>query len=408
MNLLKPNTDQISNYYDKGKFLLAWRLILLFAFSFTMLSIIAFTSSHKTLQGIAFLVSTLIAISSLVYLKKSNNFERIYYIIAFSGCIIVFLTLNGINNILHFGNFLWQVLIVMITFFGLGKKHGFAVSTFVIFNIIYYFIFSVEENINHINNLTFPIRLALIIEITTAILSIAYIIHQFVIIHDYANKELQHANKSLVKQNKIISDKNKENITLIQEVHHRVKNNLQIVISLLRLQKSELKSEEAKKQFTEAINRVMVMASIHQKLYKDKSFTKIVPKDYFTQLTNDIVTLSSTLKDIEIRIDSEVSYIGLKTIVPLGLIVNELVSNSIQHAFSKDETGIISITISEVQKGRFNLTYKDSGVWLEPEKSYSSFGLELISILTSQLEGTFERSSKTDGTEYSFDLKNLD
>jgi len=373
-----------------------------------MLTIINVTTSDRFQQGIAFIICVFIALSSLLYLKRTQNFTHIYYVIAFSGCLIVFATLNGIIDILHFGNFIWQVLLVMVTFFGLGKKPGLIVSGFVIINVIYYFLFSVEQNINQVTDFGLAVRVALIIELVTAILSIAYLINQFVITHDYANKELLLANESLKNRNTIISLKNKEKITLIQEVHHRVKNNLQIIISLLRLQKNELKSDEAKKQFTEAINRVMVMASIHQKLYKDKSFTQVVPKDYFTELTNDIITLSSSFNEVEISIESEIENIGLKTIVPLGLIVNELVSNSIQHAFSKNNRGGIQILITSNETNKFKLIYKDNGSWTEPANTYSSFGLELIEILASQLEGKYERTSTVSGTEYSFNLKSLD
>jgi len=169
-----------------------------------------------------------------------------------------------------------------------------------------------------------------------------------------------------------------------------------------------LKSDEAKKQFSEAINRVMVMASIHQKLYKDKSYTQVVAKDYFTELTSDIITLSSSFKEVEIIIESELENIGLNTIVPLGLIVNELVSNSIQHAFSINKRGSIQILITSNVTNTFKLTYKDNGSWTEPANTYSSFGLELIDILTSQLDGKCERTSTISGTEYSFNLKNLD
>jgi len=373
-----------------------------------MLTVIGYMSSNSIDQSVAFLTCSIISIGSLAYLKRTKNYKLIYYLIAFCGCIIAAITLNALDEILHIGNFIWQILIIMFTFFGLGKKPGLIVSAVVIINITYYFLFSVEHNIHHITNLTLPVRIKLIVELITTILSVAYLIYQFVIIHDHANKELQLANESLRKQNKVITQKNKENITLVQEVHHRVKNNLQIIISLLRLQKNELKSDEAKKQFSEAINRVMVMASIHQKLHKDKSYTQVVAKDYFTELTSDIITLSSSFKEVEIIIESELENIGLNTIVPLGLIVNELVSNSIQHAFSINKRGSIQILITSNVTNTFKLTYKDNGSWTEPANTYSSFGLELIDILTSQLDGKCERTSTISGTEYSFNLKNLD
>lgn len=382
--------------------------MIIFAVLFSMLTIIAFTSSYNNEQGTAFSICVIIALGSLIYLKKTQDYHRIYYFIAISCSIMVSITLNCITDVLQIGNFLWQVLIIMVTFFGLGKKAGIAVSIFMLFNIIFYFTFTVENNMANISNLSLAVRIGLIIESITAISAIVYLTHQFVIVHDYANKELQLANESLKQQNKVITQKNKENITLVQEVHHRVKNNLQIIVSLLRLQKNEIKNTETQKQFSEAINRIMVMSSIHQKLYQDKSFTQIAPKDYLTELTNDIIRLSSNPERIKISIESDVKIVGLKTIVPLGLIVNELVSNSIQHAFSNLEIGSILMKISSVSTSQFKLTYKDNGTWIEPAESYSSFGLELIDILTSQLEGNYHRKNDDSGTEYSFNIKNLD
>jgi two-component sensor histidine kinase len=408
LNILTPNTDKNSNFYAKGKFLLAWRLFIIFGLLFSILTITAFTSSYNIQQGLAFSICLLIALGSLIYLKKTQNYNNIYYFIAFSCSLIVAVTLNGIDDVFHYGNFLWQILIIMVTYFGLGKKAGAIVSVFMILNITYYFVFSLENNLANITDLSLPIRIGLIIETVIALSAIVYLTSQFVVVHDHANKELQLANESLKQQNKIITLKNKENITLVQEVHHRVKNNLQIIVSLLRLQKNEIQNIETQKQFTEAINRIMVMSSIHQKLYQDKSFTQIAPQDYLTELTNDIIKLSSNPESVEINITSEIKIVGLKTIVPLGLIVNELVSNSIQHAFSDKKKGSIHMLITAKENDEFKLIYKDNGTWIEPAESYSSFGLELIDILASQLDGGYERKNDISGTEYNFNLKNLD
>ena len=127
--------------------------------------------------------------------------------------------------------------------------------------------------------------------------------------------------KVVDKINGTLKQKNKENLTLVKEIHHRVKNNLQIIISLLRLQKGELKSLEAKEHFTEAINRIMVMSLIHKKLYQQEELASISIKSYLEDLSSDIISITSLGKPVEVVINSNIETIGLKTIVPLGLLI---------------------------------------------------------------------------------------
>lgn len=406
MSLFTPNTEQIEGYYQKGKFTLAWRLCMLFCFVFTILSLAFITAPLR--EMLVFMFCTLIAIVSLVYLKRTKKAQFIYFFISISGTIIAGYTLNFFLETIHYGDVLWIVLIIVFSFYGLGVKYGIVVLTANLSTVIYYCIFTINTNFIELIPLTDIGKTSLAFEMVGAIISITYVIYQFVIFHNYTYNELLTANTELKAQNIIISNQNNEKTTLVQEVHHRVKNNLQIIVSLLRLQKNEIKSDEAKIQFSEAISRVMVMASIHQKLYKDKSFTQIILKDYLTELTNDIVSLSSSNEKVKISIDSNIKSIGLNTIVPLGLIINELVSNSIQHGFSQSIKGFIEVSVKIKSNNHFELIYRDSGKWIEPIESYSSFGLELISILVSQLEGVYERKNNDNGTTYYFSLKNLD
>jgi len=406
MSLLTPNTKFITGFYEKGRYLFAWRLLLFFTLSFSFLSVIGFANSFK--EGIVFVIGLVIIIVGLLYLKIKSNFKPVYYLLAISASILSFYTLNNFNELVHFGDFLWLILVILITFFGLGKKEGLIVSFFVMINIIYYLFFSLEENINSIVNFSLQARLTLVIEISTALIGIVYLIYQFVDFHKYAYNELLNVNLELQIQNEYILTQNKEKTTLVQEVHHRVKNNLQIVISLLRLQKKEIKSLEAQKNFTEAINRIMVMSLIHEKLYKDKTISTVKIADYLKELTNDILKLSAPKTPIIITVESEIDFIGLKTIVPLGLIVNELVSNSIQHAFNKKLKGKIIIKILNKSNDQFILSYFDDGEWKQVEKNYSSFGLELIEILAAQLDGDYLKESSQQGTQYIFNLHDVD
>ncbi|MCL4857154.1 MAG: sensor histidine kinase, partial [Flavobacteriales bacterium] len=212
------------------------------------------------------------------------------------------------------------------------------------------------------------------------------------------------ANQGLETQNQLITAKNNENILLMKEVHHRVKNNLQIIISLLRLQKGNL-APEIQQKFDESINRIMTMSLIHSKLYQSNDFSKINIKSYIEDLINEILLSLSIDDNINTNIVSNVDAIGLKTIVPLGLILNELLSNSFKHAFKECEIGSISIEINKINNHEFELNYYDSGKWMDvTTEKRVKFGLELIETLTEQLDGTMSRVE----SKYNFKLKNID
>jgi len=148
----------------------------------------------------------------------------------------------------------------------------------------------------------------------------------------------------------------------------------------------------------------MVMSLIHKKLYQEAEMAHIEIKPYLNDLSKDVIHISNMGSPITFTIDSEFEKIGFKTIVPLGLLVNELLSNSIKHAFTKAPGGLISLHLLTGKNNKYVLVYKDNGNWIEPTSDYTGFGLGLIETLTEQLEGYFTRYQ----SEYTFTFNNLD
>ncbi len=221
------------------------------------------------------------------------------------------------------------------------------------------------------------------IEMVFAFFIMAYLIFENIRYHSYVGKELNDANRQL-------AQKNRENVTLLKEVHHRVKNNLQIVVSLLRMQNAETDSEETKLHFNEAINRIMTISMIHRKLYQTGELSRLEFNKYISSLIDDIKSLHTNNSNIKIDLSSNLEELDLKTVVPLGLIINELITNSIKHAFRDDESGVITISFTTDVNNFVVLNYFDSGTWKEQDKN--GFGLELLDLLTDQLDGTFKRN----------------
>lgn len=199
----------------------------------------------------------------------------------------------------------------------------------------------------------------------------------------------------------------REKEALLKEIHHRVKNNLQIIQSMLNLQLPQIKDEKAIALFRESQNRVYSMALIHEKLYKSESLAMIDFYEYIKSLT-DYLFLSYGAAGRSIRLKIFVKDISLDvdTTIPCALIINELVSNSLKHAFPASghtvETGEISIDLHREPGNRFLLIVSDNGVGL-PEgfeiEGSDSLGLKLVSVLVKQLGGAIS-IGKGRGTEF--------
>ena len=196
----------------------------------------------------------------------------------------------------------------------------------------------------------------------------------------------------------------------IKEIHHRIKNNLQVISSLLDLQAETLEDETVKKAFSESQNRVISMALIHEELYKGEGTDTLDFSAYIQKLAENLFqTYSLRSKNINLIMDlEENAFLDMDTAVPLGIIVNELVSNSLKHAFTQKQEGEIRIqlcreeTNNEMHNSLFSLTVSDNGKGipedLELENS-ESLGLRLVGILVDQLDGEIELKRAPD-TEF--------
>ncbi len=192
----------------------------------------------------------------------------------------------------------------------------------------------------------------------------------------------------------------KEKDTLLQEIHHRVKNNMQVISSLLNLQARNIKDERLLTIFEDCRNRIKAMALVHEELYQSKNLSEIDVKHYLAALLHGLS--SSLRKNADIRLKATVDdmFFNIDTAIPCGMIITELVTNSFKHAFREQTEGEISIALQE-ENGNFHLTVKDNGAGLPKgfdAAKTSSLGLQLVHTLTGQLGGTIEIKSDH-GTE---------
>lgn len=206
------------------------------------------------------------------------------------------------------------------------------------------------------------------------------------------------------KMNEIqLEDSLREKSTLLKEVHHRVKNNLQVVLSLLKLQASNVKEKNTYDLLQQSQNRVKTMALIHENLYKSKDLSKIEFSAYVHKLVFYLIEMYKTQSsNIVINVEAEDIYFNMETAIPCGLLINELVSNSLKHAFPDDKKGEINLSLKETEPKKFLLIYRDNGVGLPKDidiNTAQTLGMQLIHGLTEQLDGKLE-IKRSGGTEY--------
>lgn len=200
---------------------------------------------------------------------------------------------------------------------------------------------------------------------------------------------LELKNEEIRRQNAKIERSLHEKDFLVREVHHRVKNNLQIVSSLLNLQISKTQNAEIREALAEARQRIVSIAFVHRLLYRNKELTIIPVKEYFESLLQQLSETFSG-KNSEIVMNKDIADINmdLDRSIPIGLIINEIVSNAYKHAFPSHR-GVIDISFREVN-GLYELRISDNGVGFASDvdvEQADSFGLEIIKILTDQING---------------------
>lgn len=194
----------------------------------------------------------------------------------------------------------------------------------------------------------------------------------------------------------------KEKEMLLKEIHHRVKNNLMIISSLLNLQSSYINDEGARDVFKESQNRAKAMAMIHERLYQSTDLKNIDCGDYIRSLTTDLYyTIVVDPERVRLDIDVEDVKIDINTVVPLGLIVNELVTNSMKYAFPGDESGYVKVELYRKNE-KIVLVVSDNGIGFPEDLDYkntSSLGLQVVNSLTSQIEGEI-KMDRSQGTAF--------
>ena len=193
-----------------------------------------------------------------------------------------------------------------------------------------------------------------------------------------------------------------EREVMLREIHHRVKNNIQVVSSLLRLQSRHIKDEKALEALSESQNRIKSMALIHEKLYQSQDFARIEFSDYIAKMLVHLFAIYKVESSrVRYRVEAENIQLDVNRAIPCGLIINELVTNSLKHAFPQDRKGEILVLMRSVGGDKYELTVKDDGVGLPDGLDFGrpgTLGFQIVSDLAKQLDGSVD-VRRDEGTE---------
>ncbi|RJR19244.1 MAG: hypothetical protein C4581_05095 [Nitrospiraceae bacterium] len=230
------------------------------------------------------------------------------------------------------------------------------------------------------------------------------------------NKELQVeiAERRLAQEQLNASLREKE--VLLKEIYHRTKNNMQVITSLLNLQSTQIDDPRYVTLFDDSRNRIASMALVHEKLYRSKNLSNIDFKDYVSSLANGLLTFyGKSARSVSFTVNAGGIVLGIDTVIPCGLIINELVSNSLKHAFPEGRGGRILIELNNTYAGEnrnseYELTVGDDGIGLSKDidiRNTKSLGLQLVTNLTMhQLRGSIELR-RNEGTVFNIRFREL-
>lgn len=404
LKFIKAPEVESHDSYDRARFKLTWNIHLLSLVIFVVLGTISIWAQPK--YAVYYFVSFALVFFSVFYLKLRKKF--------FVAALILSITLYGIvvqsmlsdDGYLHVMDPYWLFTIMLYIYFIAGKVMG---RIFIIANVTFttlFFFQGLNNSVEILLDIDFKTMLITSIEFATCTILTGYIIHQFIDTRRAAEEDMRRVNLALGKEKEVVESQNYEKTILLQEIHHRVKNNLQVITSLLRMQSDQVQSTEAKEHFQDAINRILTMSLIHEKIYQNENLSRIDPEDYVKSLVDDFLMSNFAEGEIVRNINVEPAQIGVKTMLPVALIITELMSNSVKHAFDNTGNPKITIRIMDEEPGRYEMYYADNGTWkVGTEKS---FGIQLIDTFTEQLEGNYTFTTENGLSEYEFHFVNLD
>jgi len=291
--------------------------------------------------------------------------------------------------------------LVLLIFFGylIKKIYGNLWLITVVLTVVLFYIMNIKsyEFVNEIN------------EENIAEFNLLFLFFLIILLGGVFGRMMNKTNEKIKKAKLEIVKRNDEKTVMLKEIHHRVKNNLQVVNSLLRIQSRNVTDKKVKLMFNAAQSRVVAMARLHEKIYNTKDLKNINVKEHFKLLINDLISSNNLDKEISLNLRIDSIHMSIDTLLPLSLIINELISNSLKHAFNGMDLGEVSVDFDVMDQSRCRLIVRDNGNGSHKailSNSLNSTGVTLIKTFVRQLNGTIELLNTDKGTCFEINFSN--
>ncbi len=311
-------------------------------------------------------------------------------ILAIVSAIGITLYSGGINS-----PFIFVLALIVLAGYITTRTHGklYLYASLVIIVLIY---------IQHYPDFNFANNL--VPETSQNLFSFLSILFSVYLLGGVFGKNLMKAHNKLYKSKNEIEKRIVEKELLLKEIHHRVKNNLQTVSSLLSLQSRNTTDSSVKELFKSSQNRVISMAMVHEMLYMRDDLARIEYKSYVKELSEYLVkSVKGPQNNITLCIDIEDIKLGIDTAIPLGLLINETITNALKYGIIDDNNGEIHIALKKADEKDYVMSIGDNGIGFPDSVNYKnskSLGLKLIHNLARQLKGSITRDLSVKGTNY--------
>jgi two-component system, sensor histidine kinase PdtaS len=346
------------------------------------------------------LIGLVVVVCQLALFKHFRNIFWSTFVLCALSSVIVCININFNRNVIHLVEPFWMIDIVVFSIFMVGVRWGIIFFLTMATGYVFYVPRFFQTDLVRLTEVPNLERYFFGLEIASAVFTLVYILAMFVMLVRRAESGMQEANYHLEQQNQLITKQNTEITLLLREIHHRVKNNLQVINSLLRLQSVQIKDQASRRVFEDAQHRIKAIALIHERMYKSAELSDIEPVDYFQGLAQDLFRQNSTNHSAELIVNVRLKDWNQDMVVPMGLLLNELIANSLEHA-KMEQGGVISVSLFQVEN-KIHLHYSDSGKGFDTEIQ-EGFGLELIETLCQQLSGNMSLCSvPNEGVNYEF------
>ena len=380
---------------------IATRNILLYAALSTFI-LAGVTYWGMNIKGMIPLIFVSFAVCNLVILYlffKHENLTRVYT----QGSVLIFTTImlinacsGGIDGVFNF-----FIPIVVLSGYSMRKKYGrFWLIMSILSLLMFYLLDGPKiEEMNEVGPHSRPFFIFLSMITGTIITGAIY--------GEYLVELILHGKL----KSQQLATKNHEKEILLKEIHHRVKNNMQVISGLLSLQSSAIKDAQIKEYFKLSQDRIKTMSIVHEMLYEESDFTSIDFREYVKRLINQLlISMKGHSHKIELELVIEDVSLNLDTAIPLGIIINEIVTNSLKYGIVDDAKGIISIKLETQNHPYFVLNVGDTGKGLPDgfniEKS-NTFGFNLINSLSQQLKGNIKLDQSMNGAHYELHFQEI-